>query len=209
MSDTDLSPENNLRWHFPTPIFAYVWQDCDAVNQALRTLILETEAKGNPKFGHIEGGWASTKDFFSWDAECVRALEAHIQRMLSAVVSWMAQKPLERVVHYDLQCWANVLRDGGYHALHSHPNSFWSGVYYAGVGTRTGETRRNGCIEFMDPRSATGAILMQGTALPQECLMSPEPGMTIIFPGWLKHMVHPFYGEGERISIAFNLDREN
>jgi hypothetical protein len=27
----------------------------------------------------------------------------------------------------------------------------------------------------------------------------------IVFPGWLQHFVHPYFGSGERISIAFNV----
>ena len=34
--------------------------------------------------------------------------------------------------------------------------------------------------------------------------VKPEVGTMLIFPNWLKHAVMPFYGEGERRSIAFN-----
>ncbi|MCZ6839887.1 MAG: putative 2OG-Fe(II) oxygenase [Alphaproteobacteria bacterium] len=27
----------------------------------------------------------------------------------------------------------------------------------------------------------------------------------LIFPAWLKHYVNPYHGDGERISIAFNI----
>ena len=27
----------------------------------------------------------------------------------------------------------------------------------------------------------------------------------ILFPAWMEHLVHPFNGEGERISIATNI----
>jgi hypothetical protein len=27
----------------------------------------------------------------------------------------------------------------------------------------------------------------------------------VLFPGWLNHYVHPYYGPAERISIAFNM----
>ncbi len=27
-----------------------------------------------------------------------------------------------------------------------------------------------------------------------------------LWPSWVKHMVHPYVGEGERISIAFNVN---
>jgi hypothetical protein len=31
------------------------------------------------------------------------------------------------------------------------------------------------------------------------------PGLMVMFPSWLKHMVHPFFGSGERISTSFNV----
>ena len=37
-------------------------------------------------------------------------------------------------------------------------------------------------------------------------LVQPKPGMLVVFPAWLEHWVHPFYGRGERISIAVNID---
>jgi hypothetical protein len=36
-------------------------------------------------------------------------------------------------------------------------------------------------------------------------LVEPMPGLMVMFPSWLKHMVHPFQGLGERISISFNV----
>ena len=27
----------------------------------------------------------------------------------------------------------------------------------------------------------------------------------VLFPSWLNHLVHPFAGEGERISVAFHI----
>ncbi len=36
-------------------------------------------------------------------------------------------------------------------------------------------------------------------------LVDPLPGLMVMFPSWLKHMVHPFSGNGERISISFNV----
>ena len=34
--------------------------------------------------------------------------------------------------------------------------------------------------------------------------VKPEVGTMLLFPNWLKHAVMPFYGEGERRSMAFN-----
>ena len=37
-----------------------------------------------------------------------------------------------------------------------------------------------------------------------EDYIKPEVGTMLVFPNWLKHAVMPFYGEGERRSMAFN-----
>ena len=42
-------------------------------------------------------------------------------------------------------------------------------------------------------------------ASPTYCRVVPEPGVMIAFPSYLKHYVHPFFGEGERIVIAANV----
>jgi hypothetical protein len=38
--------------------------------------------------------------------------------------------------------------------------------------------------------------------------VKPEVGKLPIFPNWLLHRVEPFYGEGERRSLSFNMDVE-
>ena len=41
---------------------------------------------------------------------------------------------------------------------------------------------------------------------PQSFVMRPEVGKLLIFPSWLQHMVYPFKGEGERRTVASNLN---
>jgi hypothetical protein len=36
--------------------------------------------------------------------------------------------------------------------------------------------------------------------------VTPEVGKLLVFPSWLQHMVFPFKGEGERRTIASNLN---
>ena len=40
----------------------------------------------------------------------------------------------------------------------------------------------------------------------QSFVVTPEVGKLLIFPSWLQHMVYPFKGEGERRTIASNLN---
>ena len=41
---------------------------------------------------------------------------------------------------------------------------------------------------------------------PQSFVMQPEVGKLLVFPSWLQHMVYPFKGEGERRTVASNLN---
>jgi len=41
---------------------------------------------------------------------------------------------------------------------------------------------------------------------PQSFVMQPQVGKLLVFPSWLQHMVYPFKGEGERRTVASNLN---
>ena len=208
MSDSVIEPAQDLLWHFATPIGVFRWADSGEVNAELRDAILKSKDSADPAFENVVGGWATPKDFLSWDVPCVRQLGAHIRALLTQIVGATTQGPnVPPMSHFGLHAWANILRSGGYHAPHTHPNCYWSGVYYVSVGKADENVRFNGHIELFDPRSAAGGMLIPGSTLKNQCVVKPEPGLAVLFPSWIKHMVHPFHGEGERISVAFNLTR--
>ena len=41
---------------------------------------------------------------------------------------------------------------------------------------------------------------------PQSITLQPKVGRQLMFPSWMQHMVYPFFGEGERRTIASNLN---
>ena len=40
----------------------------------------------------------------------------------------------------------------------------------------------------------------------QSIAVCPEVGKLLLFPSWLQHMVYPFFGDGERRTIAANFN---
>jgi uncharacterized protein (TIGR02466 family) len=209
MNGSDFNPDQHLQWEFPTPIIRYRWPDCEQINADLRSSILNAEATADSRFANVIGGWATSKSFLAWDVPCIRELAAHIEGLLESAIAQTARSSNTLgLSSFTMQSWANVLRSGGYHAPHAHPNCYWSGAYYVSVGKTDDSTPFNGQIELFDPRSAVNASVLPGSIFQNKCRIEPEPGLAVLFPSWVKHMVHPFHGEGERISVAFNLLRK-
>ena len=77
-------------------------------------------------------------------------------------------------------CWGNVSAPGGAHRIHSHPNNFLSGVYYA--KTHQGADT----INFHDPRNQTGIIRPPVTELTAEntdqVVVKVMDGTLLVFP---------------------------
>jgi uncharacterized protein (TIGR02466 family) len=99
--------------------------------------------------------------------------------------------------------WANLLKSGGHHSGHMHPNSIISGTLYVEVPAVSGS------IRFEDPRLPLMMSAPQRQKDAPEELQSfatvePRPGLLLIWESWLRHEVLPGAGRGERLSISFN-----
>jgi uncharacterized protein (TIGR02466 family) len=204
-----LDVSQNMAMVFGTPIVSYRWPDSEALNVALAELILAKEMEAEGISRSNVGGWHSKTDLFQWDTGGVRELQTRIQQMVigltGAVTVARRRGEQARSFNYRLDGWANVTRHQGYNTVHDHPNCIWSGVYYVASGEPEPDRPHNGQLELLDPRAGINQIYIEGTIFGGRCLVDPLPGLMVMFPSWLKHLVHPFFGRGERISIAFNV----
>lgn len=99
--------------------------------------------------------------------------------------------------------WANLLKSGGQHSGHIHPNSVISGTLYVEVPAGSG------AIRFEDPRlplmmSAPPRQKDAPEELRSFVTVDPRPGLLLLWESWLRHEVLPGTGRGERLSISFN-----
>ena len=62
----------------------------------------------------------------------------------------------------------------------------------------------DGCLAFSYGRNSL--LDVERLAPPQSFIIKPEVGKLLMFPSWLTHMVYPFEGEGERRTVAANLN---
>lgn len=194
---------------FATPVFRRLWPDAGAVNDGLRRAILEREQAERTAGRSVVGGWHSRDDLLDWPYPEIRALRGWIGAAIQEMTQFArpdigAAGPVN--IDLDGGAWANVLRDGGYHKIHNHPDCDWSGVYYVSTGALAPDgPPENGMIEFLDPRMGATSPGPKGPEAMPKLRVPTAAGLMVVFPSWLYHYVNPFRGTGERISVAFNV----
>lgn len=150
------------------------------------------------------GGWRTSDAILDAEVPAIHELKRVITLAIGQVLATADCRVCKGVIDR-LYGWANINRSGDYNTMHSHPTSHWSGIYYAAAdGVVDPEAPLSGVIEFQDPRGAVHAQPFPGFDFTGKLRLVPKPGLILVFPGWLSHMVHPCRGPGERISFAFN-----
>jgi hypothetical protein len=120
------------------------------------------------------------------------------------------------------ETWSVHSYDGDYNPIHDHGTKTLMGISTTAwtkvppqIGAKATANTPNyslynesghsdGCITFQYGRVS---VLDSERLTPaQSFVMTPEVGKLLVFPSWLQHMVYPFKGEGERRTIASNLN---
>lgn len=151
------------------------------------------------------GGWHSDGNIFTRNEPLIGALAQHLQVAIQQLSMVAMQITAPRVeFQASLFGWINVNGQGDYNNPHYHPGTTWSGVYYIRTGAEAPGKPMSGRIEFMDPR--TRCEVGPNVAMGHAGIMrvAPEDGMLLMFPSYLEHYVHPYFGPGDRITLAFN-----
>lgn len=210
MSDT---PEIDIRQcltsMFGTPFLSYQWPDSEELNRQLADVILAEEA-GDDKGRGIRsnaGGWQSRGNLLMRPEPCFVELKQRVETTVFEVLgAIMRPDGTKRTFTLLLDSWANVCRHGNYNVVHTHPNAMWSLVYYVSAGEPDSSVPYSGNLELLDPRESANYLQVPNTILDARMFIENRPGRLVLFPSWVKHMVHPFVGKGVRISIAINVN---
>jgi uncharacterized protein (TIGR02466 family) len=128
-----------------------------------------------------------------------------------AVVDYAAQLGIDYSLDFLIQGWANINRLGDYHNLHNHPHSWLSGTYYVSIPEHDSlppgrDDRTPNCISFYDPRPQANMTAIRGDGeVDPEHRVKPVPGMLLLWPAFLHHLVHPNLSHEPRVSVSFNV----
>jgi hypothetical protein len=187
----------------------------DEINQHIDDdIIPKNESYSNGLVGQLKNDKNSAQLDFPLDNEIGKQLETVFNQIGTTYLKQGYDRDSKAEV---FQCWANRAYAGDYNPYHDHgcqTMAGLSGFLWLKVPN---------CIEVLDdsPTSlhgANGAIdgfthLIWGQNSRKDILqlhaqtedyVKPIVGVMLVFPNWLKHQVLPFFGEGERRSIAMN-----
>jgi len=158
------------------------------------------------------GGWQSEHDFlrprFSEPSDSIRQIRAFIEGAIQ--VYYKSHGFKGKAIVRMFASWANVNKPENWNKHHRH-NGDLAGAFY--LKCPEGQC----AIELEDPRSIARSISVAPDSFfstlnnrSEMITVRPREGQVILFPGWMKHYVAPYTGQGKesdiRISVSFNVD---
>jgi hypothetical protein len=156
------------------------------------------------------------------DFDCSSGVGLQLKDLLDTMATAYLQKAYSRISKAMVSdLWTNHAYAGDYNPFHEHATPTvggLSGFMWLGLPKIMEERRLNKGKHQMDFGDADGQYdgwthMVWGLgskvdlyALKMGCeeYVQPEVGVLYIFPKWLHHQTLPFFGEGERRSIAMN-----
>lgn len=211
-------PEIKSWGDFSTPVFSASYPQPKALNEALKSHILEQEAQGE-KYRNKEyipsnqvRIFESTFDLFRDPHPAIQELKMFfLHGVLHAVASTNGYSPEDcsrlRVI---TDAWYHVTRFGGYISSHIHSNASWSAVYMVDPGETPTDLPLSGTLNFKDPRTTAHMYRDAGNSNWQRphhvgSVNYPmKPGELLVFPSFIQHEVTPYLGKLPRITVAAN-----
>lgn len=193
---------------FSTPIFTFADAGAPELDRELvRRLVVESER--SPGIARSNsGGWHSVPDLTQRPEACYQDLMHRVVARVQAAFREIARSQDVAVglpYRFAVQAWAMVMRHGDHALVHDHAEAHFSVAYYPDAGDADPAMYPDsGKLSFVDPRRG-GTVIPGVDLFPSQFAIAPQPGMLVVFPGWLQHFVQPYRGGRPRVSISCNV----
>jgi predicted Zn-dependent protease len=181
--------------------------DLETFNRSLAERLRERHtAKAHPLVNSVRDGTQVQIHPLTETDPLVRAL---LGMFLQAVTQFVADMPTDpahplfsrKARKFRISgCWSVRLRGGaGRHVSHVHPQGWLSSAYYVTVPPEvTASAERRGWLSFGQPSFKVPGLGPVGW-------VRPLVGHLALFPSYQWHGVEPFPGDGERMTVAFDI----
>lgn len=120
-------------------------------------------------------------DMTKWTMQYVPPFKKIIDFAIETLIEGL--DPVPQGDFYATDCWGAIYKRGGETLPHAHHPALWSFVYYVDASDK--------CAPLVFPTA--------------ERAIQPEPGLIVIFPGWVTHMVPKQETDFERVIVSANL----
>jgi uncharacterized protein (TIGR02466 family) len=211
-------PHINIFPTFASPMVDSSLPDCAALNARLRELFLRWETDPSRKRSSAPTGVMKVavyeSDFALFDnpEPEIQALAQFCLQHVGYVVQQLNGYSAEEMQGLRIfqHSWYHLTRHAGYTAQHNHPMASWSGVYCVDPGDAVTDKPNSGALRFLESRTTASMYLDAGNAHWREpygfgeTAFNLRAGQLLLFPSYLMHEVAPYYGQRERITVAFN-----
>ena len=179
--------------------------DCEFFNEIKKDLIKIIMDIHNENPYQIQGNFPdninlkynlteSNNDFLKIKEEPIIKLKTWLLEKLVSAYSMIKIKSKEIVI---TESWFHVTKKGGFHNLHTHPDTPLGGIFYIDNGeSDDGNIWINPIFGYSHRISDKWCKSQFETKF--------KPGKLVLFPGWILHAAKPHKGKKNRIVIAFN-----
>lgn len=176
------------------------------LNEALAASLAQRHAsQRHPLDQSLRNGTQTTRDLTTDADPAIRAfitaLAAPIEEYRSAIGK-QGDHPLTSRNRGGAKlrgCWSVLLRRGGFHVNHIHPQGWISSAYYVAVPDEAADmASRPGWLKFGEPN-------LPPPGIGAEHAIQPRAGRLALFPSYMWHGTNPITGDEPRLTIAFDV----
>jgi uncharacterized protein (TIGR02466 family) len=206
------TPGVKIKHLFSAPVFQFILKGHEQLNQSLKSVILSKREELPAEKMSNAGGWQSPKNLQDWESPCVRQLIDGIDIGVFLLMTvCLDEEAVQSMRRWHVAAWANVNERGDYNMIHNYSGGVWSGVYYVSAGTPDPDHPFSGVLTFRSPTMAALALdnldvpEQLRRVFPSEYSVAPQDGLVVLFPSWLDHLVHPYFGSAPRISVSWDV----
>jgi tetratricopeptide (TPR) repeat protein len=167
------------------------------------SLRLAQRTRGHPIGQSLRHGSQTPEILTRSEDPTIKAFFAAIDEPIRGYIAMLAERDdvLGRRVAKTYRfsgAWSVLLRPGGRHVDHIHPQGWISSAFHVELPAAI-EEGRQGWLKFGEPGVATSPVLG-----PEHC-EKPRAGDLVLFPSYMWHGTVPFGGEASRLAIAFDV----
>lgn len=183
------------------PGFADIAAFNAALSLSLRDML---DASNHPLEQSLRWGAQTSYNLMFSDDPIIRAYFAALEAPIRAYIDGLGRDAAHPLVGRKMNGfafsggWSVLLRPGGFHVNHTHPEGWISSSYYVSLPKQMGgASGQEGWIKFGEPRWPVPACGI-------ERVVEPREGRLVLFPSFMWHGTIPF-SSGERMTAPFDI----